>query len=322
MRRRTFLHALPAVLAAGSARAQAAPYPSRLVRLIVPFPPAGNADLVARVLAERLASRFEQPVIVENRPGASATLGAEAVARSAPDGHTLLLSNNVSLATGPLVNRHAGYRPLEDLAHLFRICTFPNALVVRADHPARTLGEFIDLARARSGELRYGSAAIGSAGHLTGTLLEQRAGLKLMHVPYKGIAPATADLLGGAIDALFDGLPTALQQQSAGRVRVLAVTSAQRVPRLPQVPALAELAPGAVGLGWFGVSAAARTPAAVMDRIEQEGLHCARMPEVHARLAELGCSPDVAGAADYTRFVAAEIAKWAPVVAATGIRTD
>lgn len=321
MQRRTFLNAA-AIVATWPRLAAAQGASGRPLKLVVPFAAGGNTDLLARLIAERMSEGLKQPVVVENRAGASATLGTEAVARAPADGHTLLMSNNLGIATAPLVYPNAGYRPLGDFAHLFLIGSFANGFAVNAGHPARSMQDFIALAKASPGKLTYGSAGPGSAGHLTGTLLGQLAGIDMVHVPYKGSGPAATDLLAGQIDAMFDGMPAATQHVRSGRMRLLAVSSAQRVPTFPDVPTLNEIVPGAIGVAWFGVSAPANTPQAVRDRIEREGLRVVATPEMQAKLAELGMSPGGLGSADYTRFIEAEIRKWTPIVKATGVKAE
>jgi tripartite-type tricarboxylate transporter receptor subunit TctC len=321
MRRRHFLAAVPA-LALAPRRALAQAYPVRPIRLVVPFAAGGNTDVLARLLAERLSEALGQQVVVENRPGASATIGTEAVAKSAPDGYTLIMSNNLGIATAPLVYAKVGYRPLEDFAHLFLIGAFANSFIVRTDHPATSLPDFLARARANPGRMTFGSAGNGSAGHLTGELLKSLAGVDLVHVPYKGSGPALVDLLAGQVDAIFDGMPTATAQSRAGKVRLLAVSSPQRVPTFPEVPTMNEIVPGAVGVAWFGVSAPARTPRDVLDKLERSGLKVLAVPEMRTKLAEIGMFPGGLGAAEYTRFVEAEIRKWQPVVKATGVKAE
>jgi tripartite-type tricarboxylate transporter receptor subunit TctC len=322
MTRRAFLRAAAALAAAPVAAGARAAYPSRPLRLVVPFPPGGNADLLARLVADRLGPALGQPVVVENRPGASATLGTEAVARGAPDGHTLILANNLGMATAPLLYENVGYRPLEDFVHVFLIGAFPNALLVRADHAAASLDAFLAMARAAPGRMTYGSAGPGSAGHLMGELLAQRIGADLVHVPYKGVGPAMTDLRAGRIDAMFDGMPTATAHVRSGRVRLLAVTGPRRAPGSPEAPTLAEAVPGVEGEVWFGVSVPARTPSPAVERLEREGRRLLGDPDVRARLAELGLAGEPTFGADFRRFVDAEICKWEPVIRATGVKAQ
>jgi tripartite-type tricarboxylate transporter receptor subunit TctC len=322
MTRRAFLRAAAALAAVPVAAGARAAYPSRPLRLVAPFPPGGNADLLARLVADRLGPALGQPVVVENRPGAGATLGTEAVARSAPDGHTLILANNLGMATAPLLYENVAYRPLEDFVHVFLIGAFPNALLVRADHAAASLKAFVAMARAAPGRMTYGSAGPGSAGHLIGELLAQRIGSELVHVPYQGVGPAMTDLLAGRIDAMFDGMPTATAHVRGGRVRLLAVSGARRAPGFPETPTLAEAAPGVEGEVWFGVSAPARTPPQAVERLEREGRRVLGDPDMRARLADLGVAGDPMFGADFGRFVDVEICKWEPVIRATGVKAQ
>jgi tripartite-type tricarboxylate transporter receptor subunit TctC len=318
--RRAFLGAIGAAALGPRTGFAHGAFPTRPPRLVVPFPPGGNGDLVARLFAERIAETLGQPVQIEFRPGASATLGAEAVARSAPDGYTLLLSNNLSIATAPLMLKQVPYRPMEDFVHLFGIAAFANALVVRSRSPDASLGDFIARAKARPGALTYGSAGVGSAGHLTGELLAGRAGIDIVHVPYRGVAPALADLLAGQIDAMFDGLPTATPHARAGRTRLLAVSSGQRAAGFPDTPAISEAVPGVAALAWFGVSAPAATAADACECLERDGPPAVANPDMRARLLELGMLPLEFAGARYARFIEEDIRNWTPIVRAVRAR--
>src|SRR3954463_15498149 len=225
-------------------------YPSRATRLVVPFPPGGSTDVVARLLAAKLSEAFKQPVVVENKPGAGSTLGTEQVAKSAPDGYTLLITALPSIVTAPLTSREVRYDPLKDVTHIAMIGSFPNALVVRADSPLDSVAALVAYAKANPGKLFYGSPRPGSAGHLTGKLLGLRAGIDIVHVSYKGAAPAFADLLSGSIGADFDGVINAVNQARAGRIRLLAVSSAKRLPSQPDLPTLDETVKGVIGESW------------------------------------------------------------------------
>jgi tripartite-type tricarboxylate transporter receptor subunit TctC len=322
MTRRAFLGAIAAgALASRTGFAHSA-FPTRPPRLVVPFPPGGNADLVARLLAEHMAGPLGQPVQIEYRPGASGTLAAEAVARSAADGYTLVLSNNLSLATAPLVLRSVPYRPMEDFVHLFAIAAFANALVVRSDSPDASLADFIARARANPGRLTYGSSGFGSAGHLTGELLGARAGIDIVHVPYRGVSPALADLLAGQIDAMFDGVPTAVRHAGSGRTRMLAVSSAERVPLVPGIPTIAESVHGVAARAWFGVSAPAGTARDACECLERDGPRTVAAPDMQGRLLALGMFPLGLAGARYASFIEEDIRNWTPVVQAMRARAE
>lgn len=332
MRRRAFLKsgtasfgfaALGTIASLGPSFAlgQAA-WPAKPVKLVVPFAPSGGGDVIARLIAPRLSDALRQPVIIENKPGASGTIGASFVAKAAPDGYTLLLSNNASIATGPLVYAKIDFKPRADFEHVVMISSFANGFLVNANHPARTLQEFIAMARSKPGKMTFASAAVGSAGHLTGEMMKQRAGIDMQHVPYKGTGPAITDLMAGQIDAIFDGLPASTPYVKSGKLRLLAISAAQRLPNFPEVPTLNEIVPGVAGSAWFGISAPARTPRDVLERIESEVQKIVTLPEVQARFADLGMNLSGRGRADYSEFIAQDIQRWTPVVKAAGVNAE
>jgi tripartite-type tricarboxylate transporter receptor subunit TctC len=322
MNRREFA-ALSLAAAALPGRGQAqSDYPARPVRLVVPFAPGGATDVTARLLAQKLSDLFGQQVLVENRPGGGSIVGTDFVAKAAPDGYTLVMAANSCIAPGPLMRERMPYDALADLTHLALVGSFPNGFVVRADHPARTLAEFIALARARPGALNYSSAGVGSSGYLSGELLKQKARIDIVHIPYKGTGPATADLLGGQLDATFDGLVTATPHIRGGRMRLLAVTSAERARTFPDVPSTNEVVPGVVGAAWFGVSAPARLPAPVGERLSAAILKALAMPEVQTRLGDIGMTVIAGGQREYLAHIAAENNLYGPVIRAARIRID
>src|SRR3954471_19151363 len=291
-------------------------YPSRAIRLVVPFPPGGSTDVVARLLAAKLSEGFKQPVVVENKPGAGSTLGTEQVAKAAPDGYTLLITALPSIVTGPLTNREVRYDPLKDLTHVGMIGSFPNALVVRADSPIDSVAALVAFAKANPGKLFYGSAGPGSAGHLTGELLRLRAGIDIVHVSYKGAAPAFADLLSGSIGADFDGVINAVNQAHAGRIRLLGVSSANRLASHPELPTIDETVKGVIGESWFGLAGPAGLPSAIVQRVESETLRALQAPEVRTRLEDTGMTITAMRGGPFVEFIRADIRKWAPVVRA------
>ncbi len=308
MRLVALLLALVPALAAAQAD-----YPGHAVRLIVPFPPGGSTDVVARLLAAKLSDGLGQQVIVDNRPGAGATLGSEQAARSAPDGYTLLITSFPSITTGPLTNPNVRYDPVQDFAHLALLGTFPNALVVRADSPLDSVAALVSYAKANPGKVTYGSAGPASSGHMTGQLLARAARIDLVHVPYKGAGPAFLDLLAGQITADFDGMINAAKQAEAGKVRLLAVSSEKRLASYPKVPAIAETVPGVWGESWFGVAAPAHLPAPLAARLESEITRAMAQPDVRARLGETGMTLSELRGAAVTEFIRADIRKWAPI---------
>jgi tripartite-type tricarboxylate transporter receptor subunit TctC len=291
-------------------------YPSRPIRLVVPFPPGGSTDVVARLLATKLSEGFRQPVVVENKPGAGATLGTEQVAKASPDGYTLLITALPSIVTGPLTNHAVRYDPLKDLMHVAMIGSFPNALVVRADSQIGSVAALVAFAKANPGKVFYGSAGPGSAGHLTGELLRLRAGIDIVHVAYKGAAPAFADLLAGQITADFDGMINAVNQSHAGRIRLLAVSSEKRLPNYPDLPTLDETVKGVAGDSWFGLAGPAALPAPIVQRVENETLRALQATDVRKRLEETGMTITAMPGPQFVEFIQADIRKWTPVVRA------
>ena len=309
-----------ALLGATDAPAQA--WPTRTIKMIVPFASGGATDVIGRLMAQKLSEALGQTVIVENRAGAGSTVGTELTAKAAPDGYTIGMVANTSLVTAPMLYPNVAYRPIEDLTYLAMIGTFANVFTVRSDHPAKTFADFLAMARRAPGQLSYASAGQGSAGHLTGELLKSSASIDIQHIPYKGTAPATVDLLGGQIAAMFDGMPTATQQARAGKVRMLAVTGPQRVPTFPEVPTMNEVVPGVIGLAFFGLAAPAGLPAPIAERLQATIIAIIKNPDNAARLTDIGMNPSPLPAAEFVAFVQAEIRTWGPVVKAVGVKPN
>ncbi|MFC6282837.1 MULTISPECIES: Bug family tripartite tricarboxylate transporter substrate binding protein [Polaromonas] len=323
--RRTLLRAAAAgsamsLLFAHSAFAQA--YPARSIRLVVPFAPGGSTDVVARLIGQRLSDALKAPVVVENKAGAGSVLGTDLVAKSAPDGYTLVVAANPAIAPGPLMRTGMPYDPISDFTHVVLLGTFPNGFVVRANHPAKTLTEFIALAHSKPGVLNYASAGIGSAGFLTGELLKQATGIDMVHVPYKGSGPAIIDLMGGQLDGLFESLVTATGYIRSGKLRLLAVTGDKRSKTFPDVPAINELVPGVTGGAWFGISAPARLPPEIALRLQLEIQAIVNAADMQARLNELGMAPLPLAGPDYLGFIQGENRKWGPVIKAGNIKVE
>ncbi|MBV9190565.1 MAG: tripartite tricarboxylate transporter substrate binding protein [Betaproteobacteria bacterium] len=308
-----WLLALATALVPVFAAAQA-PYPTRPVKLVVPFPPGGSTDIVARLLGGKLSESLGQPVVIENKPGAGAALGTETVAKAAPDGYTVLITALPSIVTAPLTNPNVRYDPLRDLTHIAMIGSFPNALVVRSDSPLKSVADLVAYAKANPGRLFYGSAGPGSAGHLTGELLRERAGIDIVHIPYKGAAPAFADLLAGQIGADFDGVLNALHQAQAGRIRLLAVSSSQRLPQHPDLPTIDETVKGVSGDSWFGLAGPANLPAAITQRLEAETVRALDAPDVRSRLEDTGMTVTALRGSAFVDFIRADISKWTSVI--------
>jgi len=293
-----------------------ADFPSRPIKLVVPFPPGGSTDVVARLLSAKLSEGFRQPVVIENRPGAGATLGTEVVAKASADGYTLLITALPSIVTGPLTSHEVRYDPLKDLTHIAMIGSFPNALVVRADSPIDSVAALVAYAKANPGKLFYGSAGPGSAGHLTGELLRMKAGIDILHVSYKGAAPAFADLLSGQIGADFDGVINAVSQARAGRIRLLAVSSEKRLPKQPDLPTIDETVKGVIGESWFGLAGPAGMPMNIVQHVEAETLRALQAPDVRSRLEDTGMTITALRGPQFVEFIQADIRKWTPVIRA------
>ena len=330
LRQRLFWHGFwSAILAgcafswAGGAWAQSpTAYPSRAVKWIVPFAAGGSGDTIARLLAERMTHALGQPVLIDNRGGNGSVLGTEIAAKAAADGHTWVLSNGAAITTGPLMGQATSYKPLEDFVHITLIGSFTNALIVRQDHPAKNLQDFLALARSQPGKLSYGSAGVGSAGFLTGEMLKQLAQVDMVHIPYKGSGPALNDLLSGQTDAMFNALITSAPHIRSGRVRALAITAAARDAEFTQVPTLSEAVPGAVGDAWFGLSVPAKTPPAVVERLQLEMDKLLKSPDVKARLTELGMLTQNLGPRGFQAFLQAENKKWGPIIRSAHIKIE
>ena len=278
----------------GSALALAQPmasYPAKAIKIIVPFPPGGTTDALARILSQRMTAAWGQPVLVENRPGAGSTLGADMVAKSPADGYTLLMGaahHTIAQSVYTKLPYHFG----RDFAPVSVIAVVPNMVVVNAAVPARTIEEFVALARAQPGKLNYGTAGAGTAHHLIGEMFKLQAGVDLQHIPYKGSAPAVSDLVGGQIQLMFDTVTSGLPQVKAGKTRALAVTTAKRSSALPDVPTLSETVLPGFDVGtWFGILAPAGTPSVVIEKIRAEIEQMVKAPDIRKQFLEMGAEP-------------------------------
>jgi len=318
MRRRFLLHVLGLAALARPARAQG--WPARPLRLVVPFPPGGTADLLGRLAAREIEARIGQPVVVENRAGAGGSVGSEAVARSPADGTTLVLSNIASQAIGPAVNRNITYDSVRDFTHVGLIAAVPSAIAVSAAGPFRTLRELLDRARAQAGSVRFGSTGVGTSSHVKLELLKRAARADITHVPYRGSAPAVADVIGGQVEGLIAAVPDIGNND---RLRLLAVTTPERAARWPAVPSVAELGfPTLVASNWFGLSGPAGMPEEAARRINAALVEGLNTPEMVERLALLGAAPNRMSPADYAALVASEVPRWAEVARSADIRAE
>jgi tripartite-type tricarboxylate transporter receptor subunit TctC len=316
--RRPLLAALAGLpLAPAAARAQAWT-PERPLRLLVGFAAGGSTDVTARLVAQALGERLGQPVVVENRPGAGGNIAAEAAARSAPDGHTLLMGTSGVLAANPALYRSVPFDSLRDFAPISQVAFIPNLVVVHPELPVRDLAGLVAHARANPGKVHYGSAGTGTSLHLAAALLAARAGIELVHVPYRGGAPAATDLLSGKIQMTASPLVEVVAQVQAGRLRPLAVTTAARSALLPEVPTVAETIPGFEVALWNGLLAPAGTPPAAIGKIAAETAAALRSPEMRRKLAEQGSEPVGSAPEAFAAFIRAEIPKWTEIVRICG----
>jgi tripartite-type tricarboxylate transporter receptor subunit TctC len=312
-----------ALLPAAGARAQAPAWPDRPVRIVVPFPPGGSNDIIARQLAEALREALGQPVVVENRAGAGGNVGADAVAKAAPDGTTLLLTAPGPLAINEHLFRSMPFSPERDFAPVALVASVPIVLMVTPSLAARSVQELVALARREPGRIAFGSSGNGSTNHLAGELFKSMAGIEIVHVPYRGAAPAMTDLVAGQIQMLFDNMPAALPQVREGRVRGLAVAGVARAAALPDLPTVAESGlPGFDAEAWFGLVAPAGTPAPIRARLEEAVGKVLAEPALRARFAQGGAEAGSRTGEAFGAFIVAERAKWGRVVQASGARAD
>jgi tripartite-type tricarboxylate transporter receptor subunit TctC len=294
-------------------------YPLRPVRTIVPFAPGGGADIVARGILPRLGESMGQQFVIDNRPGGGTLIGAELAARSAPDGYTLFVGITGTMAINPSIYRKLPYDPVRDFAPITMMANGPNVLVVHPSLPARSVKELIALARSRPGQMSYGSSGIGGAPHLAGELFKSMARVDMIHVPYKGAAPATTDLLAGHIQIMFAGMGAALPHIQAGKLRALAVASDARSPALPDAPTIGEFLKGFAAATWFGLFAPAGTPKEVVTLLHREIVRATTREDVRRQLLSLGYEPATLTPDQLGQYVKDEIAKWAGVIKAAAI---
>jgi tripartite-type tricarboxylate transporter receptor subunit TctC len=294
-------------------------YPSRPVKIIVPSPPAGGTDIIARVLAQRFSAVFGQQFIVENRPGAGNMIGIESVARSPNDGYTLLMVPS-TLALNSALYKKVNYDPIKDFAPITIAATAPNVLVVNPQVPAKTLAEFVALAKKKPGELTYGTPGVGTSPHMSMELLKSMAGLDIQHIPYRGTAPAVTDIISGQIHAMFANALTAKPQVDAGKVRALAVSGPKRIEALPNVPPVAQAGvPGYEAMQWYGLLAPAGTPKDIMVRLHAEATKALHTEDMKEKLATDGAEPVGSTSAEFAALIKSELDKWTRVARAAKI---
>ena len=320
---RTVLRLLTAALIAAATCASAQTYPSKPIRLVVPFPPAGTTDILAREVGQRLTQVLGQSVVIDNRPGAAGNIGSEIVAKAAPDGYTLELCTVSTHAINPGLYSKLPYDHVKDFAPVILVARVPNVLEVTPSLPVNTVADLIKLAKEKPGQINFASSGSGTSIHLSGELFKTMAGVDMVHVPYKGSAPALVDLVAGQVQVMFDNLPSSLQQIKAGKLRAVAVTSAQRAPVLPDVPTIAESGlPGFEATSWFGVLAPAGTPPEIIKRLNTEIDKWLQTSEAKEKLLAQGAAAAGGSPEEFASYIRSETDKWAKVIKASGAKVD
>jgi tripartite-type tricarboxylate transporter receptor subunit TctC len=313
--------ALPIVWAAHAARTPG--YPERAIRLIVPFPPGGPNDVLGRVIAAKLTEQLGQQIVVDNRGGAGGIIGAELAARAAPDGYTLFLGGTASMSINPVLHRKLGYDPVADFAAVSLIGTAPSLLSLHPSLPVRNVKELIDAAKARPGQLTFASSGVGTAPHLAGELFNTLAGVRLVHVPYRGGGPAFVDLIAGQVAMYFAGISAALPFVKDGKLRGIAVTAAQRSAAMPEMPTIAESGlPGYEVSNWYAIVTVVGTPKEIIARLNYELVKALATDDVRKRFLDLGTDPIGSDPAQLAAYIRSEIPKWTKVIRSAGMKAD
>jgi tripartite-type tricarboxylate transporter receptor subunit TctC len=319
--RQVLLLAMCITMLAAATHAQ--DWPAKPIRLNVPFPAGGGTDILSRVLANRLAETLKQPVIVENKPGAGGNIGVDATAKSPADGYTLVMGQTANLAINPTLYANLPYDPTRDLVPVALVADSPVVLVVGAESRFKTLADIMAAGKAKPGDLTYASPGNGTVSHLVGELLQQTAGVKMQHIPYKGASQALTDLMGGRVDLFVSSVPSALAQIKGGKLRAIAVTSKSRSPSLPDVPTVAESGfPGFDATTWFGILAPAKTPQAVVDKLNAEINAALTFPEVREKIASEGGAALGGTAADFAALLKADLVRWGGIVKSSGAKVE
>jgi tripartite-type tricarboxylate transporter receptor subunit TctC len=321
--RRQFLHlaAGAAALPAASRFAWAQTYPARPVRIIVPFAPGGSTDISARLIGQWLSERLGQQFVIENRPGAGSNIGTEMVVNAPPDGYTLLLVG-ASSAINMTLYEKLSFNFLRDITPIAGIISIPFAMVVSPSFPTKAVSEFIAYAKANPGRVNFASGGNGTAGHLSGELFKVMAAVNMVHVPYRGEAPALTDMLGGQVQVMFATIPASIEHIRGGKLRALAVTTAPRSELLPEISAMGEILPGYEASGWQGVGAPKNTPTEIITKLNSEINAAFADPKIKARLADLGGTPLVLSPADFGKLIAGEAEKWGKVIRAANLKAE
>src|SRR6266496_3532609 len=309
------------VFLAGIGSAAALDYPVRAVKWVVPYPPGGTTDVLARIMSQWLSDKMGQPFVIENKPGAGNNIGVEAVVAAPPDGYTMLLVNPANGINATLY-KDLPYNFIRDIAPVAGLVRTPNVMEVTSSFPAKTVAEFIAYCKANPGKINMASSGSGTSVHLSGELFKSMTGCDMLHVPFKGAGPALAELIAGTVHVLFDNLPSSAGHIKGERIRALAVTSAEREPSLPGVPTVAETVPGYEATAWFGIGMPKGTPAEIIGKVNAEVNRALSDPKMQARLAELGGKPIMGTPQDFGKVIAAETAKWAKVVVSSGAKEE
>lgn len=306
----------------GPAAATAQSYPAKPVRIIVPFPAGGGTDIMARTIADKIGTALGQQFLVDNRTGAGGTLGSDLVAKSAPDGYTLLVSSSSPMVIGPNLMQKPPYDPLRSFSPIIIISSAPNVLVIHPVVPAKNVKELITLARQRPGQINYASNGAGTLSHLTGELFSQRTGIKMVHVPYRGAPPAVIDTMAGNVSLLFSAYPTVSVQVQSKRLRALAVTGAKRAAVAPDLPSIAETLPGFESSQWWGMFGPAGMPPDMVNRLNASAQQALTLPDVRKRLAADAAEPVGGSAAESVKFLEQDYQKWRKVIRDAGIKAN
>ena len=319
---RAFLFLLGCVCLS-SFNAYAQTYPSKPVRIIVMYGPGSTIDIIARLISPKMSESLGQPVIVENRPGAGGAIGMDMAAKAVPDGHTLTIGATGPSVTNPLLYPKTPFDPLRDFSYVSQLATGPAVIAVHPSVPAKTLKDLVALAKARPGQLNYGTPGVGTSPHLAGELFKMVSATNIVHIPYKGNAEAITDLLGGQISIVFTGVPPVVPLTQAGKVKLLATTGVKRIPALPNLPTIAEAGYAGAGMSiWYGLAAPASTPREIVTRLNKEMIRIMALPDIKERFVQLGAEPTTSTPEEFTALVREELAKWRKVIKAAGIKVD
>ncbi len=297
-------------------------FPSRAIRIVVPFPPGGTSDILSRTIGQKLGEAWGQPVLTDNRPGAAGNIASEFVARARPDGYTLYMNTVGTHAINPAIYSKLAFDPLKDFTAITNLVKLQSVLLVHPSVPVRNVREMIALAKKRPGELSYSSAGSGAQPHLTAEMFKSMTGVNLLHVPYKGAAPQMIALIAGETALTFATAPSGVPLAKNGQARAIGVSGSTRLPALPDVATISETVPGYVAVGWNGLAGPAGIPAPVVEKIHAEVSRVVRLPEIHDKLVGLGAEPALSTPAQFSALIQAELAKWAKVVKASGAKLD